>query len=173
MKWITQEKKTPKDSFCAKRCIQFQTNINCCRCFSLLNMSAQRGDWWWVTCHFSVLIHYELCYGFRWLTETFICESLPSISKEHNIWSCIGTEAFWKSGGKELLKVLLTLDVACLIGDISPASDVTEVARFCNSLLMISSTSSEKQVKLTYCLYESLHHYSSKRITPTQLSVSV
>ena len=76
----------------------------------------------------------------------FICGLHPSISKGHNIWSCIGSEAFWQSGGNELLnKVLLTLDMACLIGDISPTSDVKKVAGFCNSLLMISSTSSEKQ----------------------------
>ena len=77
-----------------------------------------------------------------WL-KPFTCGSRPSISKEHNI--CIGTEGFWQSGGKELLKVLLTLGMVCLIGDISPTSDVTKVAGFCNSLLMISSTSSEKQ----------------------------
>ena len=92
--------------------------------------------------------------------RNFLCEEMHTISnqhklvqvflflflsKEHNIWSCIGTEAFWQSGGKESLKVLLTLDMACLIGDISPTSDVTKVAGFCNSLLMISSTSSEKQ----------------------------
>ena len=77
-----------------------------------------------------------------WL-EPFPCGLHLSISKEHNI--CIGTEGFWQSGGKELLKVLLTLGMVCLIGDISPTSDVTKVAGFCNSLLMISSTSSEKQ----------------------------
>ena len=79
-----------------------------------------------------------------WL-KLFICTLYPLISKDHNIWSCIGTEAFWQSGGKELLKVLLTLDMACLIGDISPTSDVTKVDGFCNSLLIISSTSLEKQ----------------------------
>ena len=79
-----------------------------------------------------------------WL-KPFTCGSHPSISKEHNIWSCIGTEGFWQSGGKELLKVLLTLGMVCLIGDISPTSDVTKVAGFCSSLLMIWSTSSEKQ----------------------------
>ena len=35
--------------------------------------------------------------------------------------------------------------MVCLIGDISPTSDVTKVAGFCNALLMISSPSSEKQ----------------------------
>ena len=35
--------------------------------------------------------------------------------------------------------------MAFLIGDISPTSDVKKVAGFCNSLLMISFTSSEKQ----------------------------
>ena len=35
----------------------------------------------------------------------------------------------------------------CLIGDISPTSDVTKVVGFRNSLLMISPTSSEKQSK--------------------------
>ena len=69
----------------------------------------------------------------------------PSISKQHNVWSCIGTETLWQSGGKELLKVLITLDMASLISDISPTSDVTNVVGFCNSLLMISSTFSEKQ----------------------------
>ena len=63
--------------------------------------------------------------------KPFICWLHQSISKEHKIWSCIGTEAFWQSGGKELLKVLLTLDMACLIGDISPTSDVTKVDGFC------------------------------------------
>ena len=65
-----------------------------------------------------------------WL-KLFICTSYPLISKDHNTWSYIGTEAFWQSGGKELLKVLLTLDMACLIGDISPTSDVTKVDGFC------------------------------------------
>ena len=125
--------------------MQFQTNINWYRCFSLHNMSSQRGDWSWMTCHFSVLIHCELCYVLGKSLKPFICRLHLSISKEHSIWSCTGIEAFWQSGGKELLKVLLTLDMACLIGDISPTSDVTKVAGFCNSLLMISSTSSEKQ----------------------------
>ena len=44
-----------------------------------------------------------------------------------------------------MLKVLLTLDMACLIGDISPASDVKQAAGCCYALLIISSTSSEKQ----------------------------
>ena len=79
--------------------------------------------------------------------KPFICGSHPSISKEHNIWNCIGTEAFWQSGGKELLKVLLNLDMVCIVGDISPRSDVKQVAGFCYSLLMISSTSSEKQIE--------------------------
>ena len=35
--------------------------------------------------------------------------------------------------------------MACLIGDISPTSAAEQVAGFCYSLLMISSTSSEKQ----------------------------
>ena len=44
-----------------------------------------------------------------------------------------------------MLKVLLTLDITCLMGDISPASDVKQAAGFCYTLLIISSTSSEKQ----------------------------
>ena len=82
----------------------------------------------------------------NWM-KPFICRLHPSISKEHNILSCIGIDTFWQSGGKEWLKVMLTLDMACLIGDISPTSDVTKVAGFCNSVLMIYSTSSEKQSK--------------------------
>ena len=65
----------------------------------------------------------------HWL-KPFICGSHPSISKENKNWSCIGTEAFWQSGGKELSKILLTLDMACLIRDISPMSDMTNLAIF-------------------------------------------
>ena len=109
-------------------------------------MSAQLGDWWcdeWPSGLQFFCI--DLCYGFRRLSETFYLQIASSISEEHSIWSCTGTEAFWQSGGKELLNILLILDMACLIGDISPASDVTKVAGFCNRLLMISFTSSEKK----------------------------
>ena len=126
-------KETLNNSFCAKKCIQFQTNINWYKCFSLLNMSTQRGkgDRWWVTCHLSVSIQVTSCAMVldNWL-KPFSCESHPSISKEHIIWSCIGTEAPWQSGGKELLKVLVTVGMACFIGDTSPTIDVTKVARF-------------------------------------------
>ena len=140
-----REKKRWITVFRGKRCIQFQTTISWYRCFSLLNVFAQQGDWWWVTVIFLYWYITNCVMVLDDWVKHFICRSHPSISKEHNIWSCIGIEAFWQSGRKELSKVLLTLDMACLIGDISPTGDVTKVARFCNSLLMISSTSSEKQ----------------------------
>ena len=72
-----KRKKTLNKIFCAKRCIQFHTKLNWYRYFSLLNNEVQRGDWWWVTCHCSVLIHFELCFGFRRLTETFYLQIAP------------------------------------------------------------------------------------------------
>ena len=152
---LSYERDNPREKqlwitvFRGKRCIQFQTDISWYRCFSLsltcLRNEVTDGEWpviflyWYITNCVMVLDDW---------VKHFICGSHPSISKEHNIWSCIGIEAFWQSGRKELSKVLLALDIACLIGDISPTGDVTKVARFCNSLLMISSTSSEKQSEI-------------------------
>ena len=101
----------------------------------------------------------------------FICGLHPSVIKEQNIWSCIGTETFWQSGRKKLLKVLLILDMDWLIGDISPTSDVTNVAGLCNSYFVTLHLQKSK-VKLIYQLCKSLHHCCNKRMAPTQLSVS-
>ena len=66
-----------------------------------------------------------------------------SISKEHSIWSWIGTDESWQLGGKELQKLFFTLDIAFLIGAITLIRDCTKEAGL-HSLSIISSTSDEK-----------------------------